>query len=127
MSWRVPWYTLLPQQLHLQMSTAMSHWCVQGLWLLLHCQYWILSQVPLRCPAVALCHGDPTALVLQDQLLYKLQQFIYGVDGRVDQLKALGLSLSGGSAVQPTSSPLPGPPALLLCPREEQGQFSGLW
>ena len=36
----------------------------QGFWLLLHYQYWILLGIPLR--VVALCHGDPAALDLED-------------------------------------------------------------
>ena len=36
---------------------------VWGLWLLLHYQYWILIRTPL---GVALYHGDPAPLVLQD-------------------------------------------------------------
>ena len=45
---------------------------VQGLWLLLHYQYWILTGTPLGYPVVALCHGDPAALDLQGQSLYAL-------------------------------------------------------
>ena len=37
---------------------------VQGLWLLLHNQYWVLTGTPLRFPAVALCHGDPAGQAL---------------------------------------------------------------
>lgn len=79
---------------------------------------------PLRDP-VALCHGEPAALVLQDQPLHMLQQLISGVDVRVGQLKQ-SLGLGGGCCVQPTSSPAPTPlgPALLFCPGEWQGQFS---
>lgn len=51
---------------------------VQGLWILLYYQYSILSRTPLGYPAVALCHGDPEASVMQDQPL--LQQFIDGVN-----------------------------------------------
>lgn len=43
---------------------------VQGLWLLLvHHQYWTLTDTPLGCPVIALSHRGPTALVLQDQFL----------------------------------------------------------
>jgi len=61
---------------------------VQGLWLLLHYQYWIFTETPLGYPAIVLCHGDPAALVLQDQSLHVLQQFIYEVDvwGRPTQI-----------------------------------------
>lgn len=67
-------------------------------------------------------HGDPEALVLQDQPLHKLQQLIGGVDVVVGQIRAQDLGLPG----QPTSSPLPSPmgPALLKCPGEGQGQLS---
>jgi hypothetical protein len=47
------------------------------------CEYlhlWILTRTVLRYPVVALCHGDPVALVLQNQPFYMLQQFIDGVD-----------------------------------------------
>jgi hypothetical protein len=40
---------------------------VGGLWLLLLCSDWNLSGTPFRCPVVALCHGDPVALDLQDR------------------------------------------------------------
>ena len=44
---------------------------------------------------VALCHGDPAALDLQDWPLSELQQFIDGVDVGVGQFKALGLGVGG--------------------------------
>ena len=68
---------------------------VQGLWLLLHCQYWILTRTPLGFLVVGLCHGDPVALGLQDQPLHVLQQFIDGVDVSVGQLNVLDLVLCG--------------------------------
>jgi hypothetical protein len=60
---------------------------VQDLWPLLHHQYWILIETPLRYPIVA--------LNLQDQPLYALQQFIGGVDTGVGKLIALDLCLGG--------------------------------
>lgn len=41
---------------------------------------------------VVLCHGDPSALVLQDQLLHSLWQFIDRVDIGIGELKALALA-----------------------------------
>ena len=51
-----------------------------GLWRLLHHQSWTLTKTPLGSPAVALSHGDPAAMVLQDQSFYVLYQVIDGVD-----------------------------------------------
>jgi hypothetical protein len=76
---------------------------VQGLWLLLHYQYWIFTGTPLGYPAVALCHGDPAAFVLQDQPLHVLEQFIHGVDVGVGQPKPLDLGLGGSWVGQPSS------------------------
>jgi hypothetical protein len=59
----------------------------QGLWLLLHHQYWNLTGTPLGYPVVTLCHGDPAALDLQGWSLYPL--FKDGLDVGVGQLKAL--------------------------------------
>ena len=73
------------------------HYCeraiglVRGLWLLL--QYWILTGTPLRHRVVALGHGAPAALDLQDWTVHTLQQFIDGVDVGVNRLKALHLGL----------------------------------
>jgi hypothetical protein len=53
-----------------------------------------------RYSVVVLCHGDPAALSLQDQLFCLLQQFIDGVDVGVDQLKALDLGKGGSWLVQ---------------------------
>ena len=58
-------------------------------------QYWIFTGTPLGYPAVALCHGDPAAFVLQDQPLHVLEQFIHGVDVGVGQPKPLDLGLGG--------------------------------
>ena len=65
---------------------------VRGLWFLLHYQYWILT---VRYPVVALCHGDPVALELQDWSLHVLQQIIDGVDVGAGQLRDLDLGLGG--------------------------------
>jgi hypothetical protein len=50
---------------------------VWDLWRLLH-QYWILARTPLRCPVVALCHGD-----LQGLPLHTYQQFMDGIDTNI--------------------------------------------
>lgn len=56
--------TLLSKQLYLHCSLRWLIILVQGLWLLLHHQHWFLTGT---APTVALCHGDPSALGLQDQ------------------------------------------------------------
>ena len=66
---------------------------VGGIWLLGHHQYWTLTKVPLRYPAVASSHGDPAAIVPQNQFLHTLPQVIDGIDIRVVQLKTLDVSL----------------------------------
>lgn len=48
---------------------------VQGLWLLLHFPYSILTRTTLGYPVAALCLGDSAALIQQEQLLHMLQQF----------------------------------------------------
>lgn len=50
----------------------------------------------LSDPPVAPSHGDPAALVLQDQSLRVLQQVLDRVDVAMDQLRALDVSLGGG-------------------------------
>ena len=50
-------------------------------------QYWTLTETPLRHPAVALSHGDPAAMILQDQSLNVPQQVIEKLDVGVGQLK----------------------------------------
>ena len=45
-----------------------------------------LTMIPLGCPVVAPCHGDPPAVGLQDQLLRVLQKITDGVDVTVSQL-----------------------------------------
>ena len=67
----------------------MSLGVVRYLWLLLSYQYQTITRTPLRYPVVALCHGDPAALDLQDWPLHMLQQFIDEVDVEVGQFKAL--------------------------------------
>lgn len=46
-------------------------------------------------PVVALCYGDPAALVMQHQPLHLLQLFIGGVDVGVGQLNTVSLGLDG--------------------------------
>lgn len=60
--------------------SAMGHCLIRGLWLLVHYKYWTLTGTLLRYPVVALCHGDPAALDLQDPPLHLPQQLIDGVD-----------------------------------------------
>jgi hypothetical protein len=86
-------YTLLPKQLYLQTLIAVG--LVQGLWLLLHFQYRILTGTPLGYPAVALCQEDLVALVLQNKPLHTLQKFTDAVDDRLAPLKVLDLGLGG--------------------------------
>jgi len=62
--------TLLSKQLYLQILLYWAIRLVQGLWPLLHYQYWILSGTPLGYPVVALCCGDPAALHLQGWALH---------------------------------------------------------
>lgn len=70
---------------------------VQGLSFLVHHQYWMLTETPLRYPT-ALSHGDPVAMISQDQSLKKHQQVIDGIDIEAGQLKALALHVGlGGS------------------------------
>lgn len=71
---------LLPKQLYLQTFIPRAIGVVRGLWLLLHHQCWILPMASLRYLLVALCHGDPAALDLQDPPLHLPQQLIDGVD-----------------------------------------------
>jgi hypothetical protein len=71
-------YTLYPKQLLLQMFIAMSNW--SGPRPLSSATLSILGliEIPLRHRTVALSHGDPTAVVLQDLPLNALQQLIGG-------------------------------------------------
>lgn len=82
-------------------------------WLLLCYQYWILIWAPSGSRVVALCHEEPTVLVLQAHPLHMLQEFTW--DRRWDRL--------GG---QPASFPVPEPPgpALLICSGEGWDQLS---
>lgn len=59
---------------------------VQGLWVLLHCQYCTLGETPSSYPAEN--HGDPVAMGPQES-----HQPTDGVDVRVGQLKVLNLVL----------------------------------
>lgn len=74
---------------------------------------------------ISLIHGDPAALVLQNQPIHILQQLIDDIDVGVDQLKAQDLGLGGG---QPTSSPEPVPKgtSVLHCPGEGKNHLSDL-
>ena len=65
--------------------------------------HWDFSWIFCWCPV----HGDPTALDLQGQPLYTLQQFRDGVDVELGWLKALDLGLRSIWVSQPTSSPHP--------------------
>jgi hypothetical protein len=58
---------------------------------------------------VALCHGDPAALMNRTSP-FLVQQFTDEVDAGVGQLKALDLGLGGSWVSQPTSSPTSAPP-----------------
>lgn len=60
---------------------------------MLHHQCWIPAGTPLGYFIVALSHGDPVALVLQDQPPHMLQQFIDVADVGEGQCKAMGLGL----------------------------------
>lgn len=70
-----PTVTFVHTHLHLQHSLQWVIDLAQGLWHLLQYQYWMLSETPLGYSVVALCHGDPEALGLQDLPFYMLQQF----------------------------------------------------
>ena len=76
-------WILLPKQLYLQMLIEMSHWSDQGLWLLLHNQYWTFTETTLGYPAVVLSHGHLVYMVPQDHPLHMLQQFVDGADVRM--------------------------------------------
>lgn len=54
-----------------------------------------LACAPLGYFTVAPSHGAPVAIVLQDQTLHTLQRVIDEADGRVSQLKAQDVGLSG--------------------------------
>jgi hypothetical protein len=63
------------------------------------------SETPLGYPAVALSHGDPAALDLQDQPFHIPEQLIGGVGVMEGQLKVLDLGLGSSSVCQPASFP----------------------
>lgn len=66
-------YALLCKQLYLQMFTVQcTVGQVQGLWLVIHHQYWTLIDTPLGYPTVARSPGGPVLMVLQDQSLHML-------------------------------------------------------
>ena len=93
----------------------MCCWSGQGLWLLLHHQYWTLTEMPLRYPAVGLNHRNPLGMVLQDWSLHVLQQVIDGVVVGMGQIKTLHVGL-GGSCIA-----YPGPPSEPIPLRREAG------
>ena len=107
---------------------------VRGLYLLLLCQYWILTGTPLGRPVVALYHGDPATLDLQDQPRHSLQHIINGVGVGVGQLRALDLGLDVAGLVslpallhphhqgQLSSTALASSPSAAAC--KGQGQLS---
>ena len=68
----------------------MSHWFGSPTLSIL-----ILTEIPLRCPRVALSQEDPAALVLQVQSVHGLQQPTGRVAVEVGQLRALDLGLCG--------------------------------
>jgi hypothetical protein len=68
--------TLLPKQLSLQISIAMSYWLVQGLWLC----YTVSTGFLLELLLDNLCHDNPVAVGLQGLPLHMLQQLIHGLD-----------------------------------------------
>jgi len=53
----------------------------------LHYLYWFLIGTPIRYPVVALCHGDPATLDLQDWPFHMPQKIIDGIDIRMGQLR----------------------------------------
>jgi hypothetical protein len=105
--------------------SAMGHCLIRGLWLLVHYKYWTLTGTLLRYPVVALCHGDPAALVLQDPPLHRLWQFTDDMDAGVGHLKApswsslLFLILSQPGQAPPLTVVFLGL-ALLCCPGKVQ-------
>ena len=82
---------------------------VPGLWLLLPHQYQVLTGTPLGYPVVALCHGYPEALDLQDWPFLTLQEFIDEIDFGVSQLKTLDLGHLSCSYTLGASLPVPSP------------------
>ena len=52
-----------------------------------------LIGAPLGYPVVALCHGDPAALDLQDWLFHGTQPFTDDIDLGIGQHRTLDLSL----------------------------------
>jgi hypothetical protein len=49
----------------------------------------MFTRTLLGYPIVALCHGDPATLDLQDQFLHDLQKFLDSRNVRVRQLMAM--------------------------------------
>lgn len=65
-NWCVTQQTLLTKQQMFIVLCVIGQ--VQGLQLLEHHQQWTLPETPLRQPAVAGNHGDPVAIVPQNQM-----------------------------------------------------------
>ena len=63
---------------------------------------------PSQTSCIALCHGDPVLLDLEEWPLHVLQHFLDGVDVGMGQLKALDLGLIAGQPTvnSPTLMPL---------------------
>ena len=74
-------------------SLANVHCNVSLVWLLWHCQHWVLTGTPLDYPVAALCHGGPAALGQQDCPFYVSKLFANEIDFGVGQLSALDLGL----------------------------------
>ena len=97
------------------MFIAKSNWYNSlGLSFQLHYRCWALTRTPLGYPVAVLCHGDQTALNLQDLSLHVFQQIIDGMDVGVGQLITLFLGLGSYRIDQPTSRPTP-----LACPHHQ--------
>lgn len=80
----------------------MSHllW-FQGLWVLLHHQYWAFPVAPLGQPVAVLYHGNPATLGLY---CCHMLQLVIGVNDGMGQLIVLVQGLSGCWVIEPASS-----------------------
>lgn len=63
----------------------------------------ILTGTPLKCTVVTLCHGDLTALVLEDCPFHILQWFTDGVHAGVNHVKIPDQGLGGSWVVSLTT------------------------
>ena len=82
-------YTFVQESLLASIHYNESLFWFEALIFCLYYQSCIFTGTPHGYPIVALCHGDPTAFVLQNQCLHKLQQFIDKLDVWMGQLKVL--------------------------------------